>query len=93
MSYYLPLPESLSAQGWKVKIRDKERVEPPHVSLIKKNETWRWGLRTRKFLDKKPPGRLVPKKLITILLENIEILEKNWDQMYPENPVNSGGKI
>ena len=30
MPFELPLPKKLKAESWKVKIREKERVEPPH---------------------------------------------------------------
>ena len=89
MPYNLPLPEGLQARGWKVKIREKERAEPPHVSVLLKRETWRWGLRERRFLDTKPPGRWVPLELIEVLQANIETLITEWDRMYPHNPVNS----
>ena len=45
MPYELPLPKKLRAEGWKVKIREKERVEPPHVTVMHKAEEWRLGLR------------------------------------------------
>ena len=36
MPFELPLPKKLKAEGWKVKIREKERVEPPHVTVMHK---------------------------------------------------------
>lgn len=89
MPFHFVLPQELSAQGWKVKIREKERVEPPHVSLMKRQETWRCGLRQQNFLDKRPPPRVVPKELVEFLTKNLEQLILNWDLMYPHNPVNS----
>jgi hypothetical protein len=59
----LDLPEEFKTQGWKIKIREKERTEPPHVSVMMKEKTWRRGLREKLFLDKKPPARLVPAAL------------------------------
>ena len=86
MTYSLDnLPQHLKDQGWKVKIRDKERAEPPHVSIIKKKETWRWSLRDQSFLDKKPPPKKIPAELTEHLRSNLEILTKIWDQMYPHN--------
>jgi len=32
MPLQLNLPERLLHEGWKVKIRDRERVEPPHAT-------------------------------------------------------------
>jgi DNA-binding Xre family transcriptional regulator len=33
--YELKIDAPFSSQGWKIKIREKERLEPPHVTLIK----------------------------------------------------------
>jgi len=92
MPYNLDLSDELKNSGWKVKIREKERAEPPHVSVMKKQETWRWGLREQAFLDKKPPAWLVPKELIEHLQANLEKLIAEWDSKYPHNPVNSEGE-
>jgi hypothetical protein len=54
MPFDLPLPRKLKAAGWKVKIREKERVEPPHVTVMHKADQWRLGLRERQLLV--PPG-------------------------------------
>lgn len=48
------LPRKLREQGWKVKIYDNERLEPPHITLICRERVWRVGLRERDFLV--PPG-------------------------------------
>ena len=94
MSYTLTtLPQSLKDQGWKVKIRDKERAEPPHVSIIKKQETWRWGLREQAFLNKLPPSRQVPAELLEHIKSNLDSLIKTWNQMYPYNPVSSENNL
>mgnify|MGYP001582378092 CR=1 FL=1 len=92
MPYNLNLPDGLKKAGWKVKIREKERTEPPHISVMKKQETWRWGLREQAFLDKKPPARAVPKEMIEHLQANLEKLIAVWDSKYPHNPVNSEGE-
>lgn len=90
MAYTLEtLPQTLKHQGWKVKIRDKERAEPPHVSILKKKQTWRWGLREQAFLNRKPPPRKVPDELVEHLKTNLETLITKWDGMYPHNPVSS----
>jgi hypothetical protein len=34
MAFDVPLSKKLKAKGWKVKIREKERVEPPHVTIM-----------------------------------------------------------
>ena len=41
-------------RGWKVKIREKERNEEPHVHVMFKTRDFRISLRTRAFLQ--PPG-------------------------------------
>ena len=59
MPSQLPLPERLAKDGWKVKIRDRERLEPPHATVIRGNRAWRWNLRSRQFMDREPdPGDL-----------------------------------
>jgi len=93
MPFNLPLPDELKKEGWKVKIRDKERAEPPHVSIIRRLDTWRWGLREQIFLDRKPPQREVPRALIECIKANLHILAEEWDRMYPHNPVRSEKKL
>ena len=54
MPFRLDLPKRLSARGWKVKIREKEHLEPPHVTVFRGESLWRIGLRSGVFLV--PPG-------------------------------------
>ena len=89
MPFSLPLPRHLKKQGWKAKIRDKERLEPPHVSLLRKTETWRIDLRRDRFLDRKPSPKEVPDALRRLISQNLPRLRHAWDEMYPENPVGS----
>lgn len=89
MAYELELPKKLKGQKWKAKIRDRERVEPPHVTILYKTHTWRIGLRDGAFLDNKPPPGDVPDELVSFVLENRAELIAAWDEMYPENPVES----
>jgi len=35
MPFELQLPRNLKADGWKVKIFDKEELEPPHVTVLR----------------------------------------------------------
>jgi hypothetical protein len=76
--------------GWKVKISDKERLEPPHVTIINGTTRWRYGLRNDKpgFLDDEPPPNKVPQGLVEEIekTENMENLRKNWNKIYPGNP-------
>ena len=90
MAYELEIDDDHRRQGWKVKIRDNERVEPPHVSIIRGTRTWRFGLRDLRFLDVDPPAREVPAGLITLVRARIAILRAAWDRMYAGNPI--GGK-
>ena len=52
MPYELRLTKALRARGWKVKIRDAERLEEPHLTILRKREAWRVSLRTAEFLEK-----------------------------------------
>ena len=88
MAFELRLPRLWESRGWKAKIRDRERVEP-HVTIMHKANSWRWGLRSRQFLDKKPDPKDVPNEVIDATRESISVLREAWDRMYPENPVDS----
>jgi hypothetical protein len=72
---------------WKVKIRDRERVEPPHATVIRRRDSWRYGLREKEFLDNRPDPRDVPDELLAEIEQQIDTLRQKWDEMYPENPV------
>ena len=87
MSYDLDLPESFDSRHWKVKIRGRERLEPPHATVIFKTRTWRYALRSGEFLDSEPPPREVPDELIDVIEANLDELCQKWNEMYPENPV------
>lgn len=87
MTYTLKLPEALRQQGWQVKIRNLERVEPPHVTIMRKTQTWRYGLREPGFLDSVPNPRDVPTEVVDVVNAKMEELRAEWDRRYPENPV------
>lgn len=76
-------------RGWQLKIRDKERVEPPHVSILYKTRCWRFGLRERDLLDEVPPRRAVPRAILDDITARTDEFARAWNQLYPENPVNS----
>ena len=90
MPFELPLPRKIKANGWKVKIREKERVEPPHVTVIHKADEWRLGLRDRELLVP-PGGRIkdIDPTVLRVIDDNWERLREAWDEKYPENPVSS----
>jgi hypothetical protein len=86
MPYELELPQSLSQR--KVKIFDKELlIEEPHLTIIFKQRRWRFGLRTRAFLDEDPSPNDVPKKLLELINAGFERLCNEWDARFPTNPV------
>jgi hypothetical protein len=82
------LPVSVAAH-WKLKIRDRERVEPPHVSVLHGTRCWRWGLRERAFLDREPPPRLVPRDVCDAISDAYDEICAAWDKAYPHKPVSS----
>jgi hypothetical protein len=87
MAFSLPLPPPWDSQGWKVKIRDRERLEPPHVTILHRSRAWRWNLRSGGFMDADPPPGDVPKEIVALVQENLARLCAEWDARYPSNPV------
>jgi hypothetical protein len=87
MAFSLALPASWGTQGWKVKIRDRERLEPPHVTVLFRAKAWRWDLRAGRFMDDVPNPKDVPQAIIDSILEHQAELHAAWDERYPENPV------
>jgi hypothetical protein len=87
MPYEIALSNGLKNRKWKAKIWEKEGPESPHVSIIWKSTIWRWGLRERDFLDDQPPREQVPKELLEILEEQINVLVTTWNTMHPYNLV------
>lgn len=89
MAYNLKLPEALTKARWKVKIRDKEKCEPPHVTIIRGTVAWRIALRDGNFMDDDPNPAIVPKELIELIKQaaNWRQLCDEWDLKYPNNPV------
>lgn len=87
MPFSLRLPDAWAAHGWKAKIREDERNEEPHVSILFKLWTWRMSLRTGNFLDASPPPRDVPAGLVGCVWAQRDLLREMWDQKYPENVV------
>lgn len=87
MPFTLNLPEPWASRGWKVKIRDRERLEPPHVTILHRTRAWRFDLRSEKFLDKEPDPKEVPKQVAVEVRSNLTLLRQEWDRMFPENPL------
>lgn len=91
MPFSLSPPQPLKSQRWKVKIRDQEVAETPHVSVLWKTECWRISLRDLSFMDDSPDPSRVPADLMDFVRDNVDQLIEAWDRMYPHNPVDSGG--
>jgi hypothetical protein len=89
LPFSLVLSRRWAKQGWKVKIRDRERNEVPHVTILRGVSARRLDLRTWRFMDTEPDGRLVPAALLTEIHEAAAVIEDSWNRMYPENPVDS----
>ena len=89
MAYELPLDDEIRKAGWKVKIRDRERLEPPHVTIFFKTNVWRLCLRTKQFLDEGGSWRQIDKKVREAIEADWKTLCQEWDKLYPGNPVPS----
>lgn len=89
MAFALRLSPPWPDQGWKIKIRDRERNEPPHVTFLRGTKCWRFGLREAQFLDKEPDPKEVPRELVDVVRNAMAELRAQWDSMYPHNPVQS----
>lgn len=86
------LPKKLRDQGWKIKIYDNERLEPPHLTLICREKVWRIGLRDKDFIV--PPGgrwKDIDPDVKKILddKDDWQTLCDAWDAKHPTNPVSS----
>jgi hypothetical protein len=87
--FALTLPEPWASRGWKAKIRDRGRLEPPHVTVLYKTSAWRFDLRTEAFLDKEPSPKNVPEEVIGAVRSNLTLLRQEWDRMYPANRISA----
>jgi len=70
-----------------VKIADKEIREPPHVTISRKTDRWRFDLREKEFMDRLPDPANVPDSLLQIIERHWTLLCRQWNAMYPNNPV------
>ncbi len=87
MPFTLKLSEPWAGRGWRVKIRDRERLEPPHVTILHRTGAWRFDLRSEKFLDKEPDPTDVPKAVVDEVRSNLPLLRQEWNRMFPENAI------
>lgn len=86
MAFNLRLPALLAKMRWKVKIRDKERVEDPHITIIRGTSVWRVSLRDGRFMDG-GSWKDMPNSLQQVIQEPWQQLCNAWDEMYPSNPI------
>lgn len=89
MARSFALPAPYGRQGWKLKIRDRERVEPPHVTVLFRTRAWRYGLRESGFLDREPAPGEVPERVVEFIVRHLPQLIAAWDELYPHNRVRS----
>ncbi len=87
MPFTLQVPEPHSSGGWKIKIREKERLEPPHVTILFKTNSWRLNLRTGSLLDPNSNWSDVPKAVQETVRDNWTKICDEWNRMYPGNPI------
>ena len=81
MPFNLDLSEPWASRGWRVKIRDRERLEPPHVTILQRTRAWRFDRRSEKFLDKDPDPAEVPKDVVKEIRSNLGRLRQAWDRI------------
>ena len=89
MPFDLPLPAAFRNFRWKVKIREMERREPPHMTVLRAAKAWRINLRTGEFMDDVPDPSELPDEIIEHIKTeaNWKLLCEQWDRKYPANPV------
>ncbi len=87
MPFVLRLLETLRQAGWKVKIHDFERLEPPHVTIYRKQRKWRLSLRDGAFLDPGDKWSQIDEEVREAIEAAWTALRVEWDEMFPDNPV------
>jgi hypothetical protein len=87
--FVLRLSKALKSAGWRVKIYDFERLEPPHVTIYHKGRTWRLSLRDGRFLDMGDTWSQIAEDVQVAIESQWERLRAEWDALHPENPVAS----
>ena len=90
MVYSLEMPKPLQDKGWKVKIRNWERTETPHVTILRRTEGWRYSIREPGFMDSHPDPSRVPDDVVNHITKSLALLRKHWDKKHPDNPIESG---
>jgi hypothetical protein len=81
------LPKALRRAGWKVKILDFERLEPPHATIFCKKRKWRLSLRDGTFLDRGDKWSQIDEDVRAAIEADWQTLCDEWDAIHPDNPV------
>jgi hypothetical protein len=87
MPFVLPVPKGWKDAGWSVRIAEKERLEPPHATIRRRDAVWRLGLRDAELLDRRPPPGDVPEELLEWVTAAFPTLIEEWERKYPGNRV------
>ncbi len=87
MPFALALPVALRHAGWKIKIHDFERLEPPHVTIYCKRRRWRLSLRDAEFLDRGDKWSQIDPDVRQAVRAAWDRLREAWDAIHPNNPV------
>ena len=87
MPYVMLLLGALKQAGWKVKIHDSERLEPPHVTIYQKMRKWRLSLRDGTFLDRGDRWSEIDDRVRMAIEREWKTLIAEWDEIHPDNPV------
>lgn len=88
----LDLPARWKAGRWKVKIRDNETVEEPHVTILRGPDVWRVSLRDGHVMDGGSWSDIENEVRRTIQEPgNWVRLREAWDVRFPHNPVEGDG--
>jgi len=87
MPYVLQLTQTSRQAGWKVKIHDSERLEPPHVTIYRKMRKWRLSLRDGTFLETRDSWSKIDGAVRDAIENNWQRLIAEWDAVHPDNPV------
>jgi len=86
MTFSLELPPGIKARRWKVKIRDSERLESPHVTVICRRKSWRICLRTSAEMEGSDLSEVAP-EVLSVIADRRDELIAAWNTLYPDNPV------
>ena len=87
MPFSLGLPRRLRNARWKVKIREDERLEPPHATILRGIRAWRVDLRTGQLMDLGDAWNQIDPGVQQAIRDSWEVLCAQWNRMYPGNPI------